>query len=186
MRITSVTTGVGDGGDTYLGDGRRVGKDALRVEACGAVDELSSQLGAAAAAGLAPEVAARVERIRNELFVLGADLAVPEGGPRGAGCPRIEDRHVKALEADIAAVLPGLGPLREFVLPGGSPGAAGLHVARAVCRRAERAVVALSRREPVSPEVLRYANRLSDWLFVLARLENRLRGIPEILWKREG
>lgn len=186
MRITNVTTGVGDGGDTYLGDGRRVGKDALRIEACGAIDELSSQLGAAAAAGLAPDVAAPLERIRNELFVLGADLAVPEGGSRGAACPRVEDRHVKALEADIARVLPGLGPLEEFVLPGGSPGAAGLHVARAACRRAERRVVALSRKEPVRAEVLRYLNRLSDWLFVLARLENRLRGIPEVLWKKDG
>lgn len=174
---------LGDEGDTHLADGKRVGKDSLRVEACGAIDELSSHLGAAVAAGLMPEVGALVERVRSELFVLGADLALPESS-HGKDYPRIQDRHVAGLERDLSAMAPRLEKLGGFVLPGGSPGAAALHVARAVCRRAERVVVALSRKEPVGPRVLAYLNRLSQWLFALARLENRLRGVEEVLWKK--
>ncbi len=186
MRIGDVTTGLGDEGDTHLADGTRVGKDSLRIEACGALDELSSHLGAAVAAGLAAEVAARVERVRNELFVLGADLATPESGRAEETRLRIREDHVAGLEEDIASLSPRLGKLKEFLLPGGSPGAAWLHVARAACRRAERVAVALSRKERVGPQVLRYLNRLSDWLFTLARLENRLRGVEETPWKKDG
>jgi len=180
-RITKVTTRTGDDGTTALSNGCRVGKDNLRIEAYGTVDELNSVMGVAMAEGLSEPLPALLERIQNELFHLGSDLSMPEG--EGAfSVPRIEERHTDALEAGLEELSRDLAALENFVLPGGAPGAARLNVARAVCRRAERIAVRLSRQENVGPDVVRYLNRLSDFLFVAARFENRARGVADILW----
>lgn len=181
-RITKVYTRKGDDGTTSLGGGQRVDKDALRVEAFGTVDELNSQVGLVRAVGASDAVDAELARIQNELFHLGSDLCVLEEDRQAMPVPRIEPRHVDALESAMDRLSETLPPLENFVLPGGCPAAAQLHVARAVCRRAERLVVRLSREETVSPEILRYLNRLSDALFVLARYENRSRGVEDVLW----
>jgi len=181
-RITRVYTRTGDDGTTALGSGERVPKDSPRIEAYGTVDELNSQIGAALAAGLDDTVAQALRPIQNELFHLGSDLCVREEDKATRPGPRIEERHVEALEGLMDRLTGELEPLENFVLPGGSPGAAQLHLARTVCRRAERLVVALSRRERVGEHTVRYLNRLSDALFVLARCENRRRGIPDVLW----
>ncbi len=180
-RITKVTTRTGDDGTTGLSNGRRVGKDDLRIEAYGTVDELSSVMGVALAEGLSEPLPALLERIQNELFHLGSDLSMPrrEGV---SPVPRIGQRHTDALEAGLDELSQGLPALENFVLPGGAPGAARLNVARTVCRRAERIVVRLSREEDVGADVVRYLNRLSDFLFVAGRFENRARGIDDILW----
>ncbi|HEY7113135.1 MAG TPA: cob(I)yrinic acid a,c-diamide adenosyltransferase [Thermoanaerobaculia bacterium] len=181
-RITKVYTRSGDDGSTSLGSGQRVPKDSLRIEAYGTVDEVNSHLGAALAAGLDPRVAAAVRTIQNELFHLGSDLCILEKDKARMPAPRIEGRHVDALEKLMDALSQELAPLENFVLPGGSPGAAALHVARTVCRRAERLLVTLGRAEPIGPHTVEYANRLSDALFVLARYENHRRGVPDVLW----
>jgi cob(I)alamin adenosyltransferase len=181
-RITRVYTRTGDDGTTALGDGGRVPKDSLRVEAYGTVDELNSVLGVALSEKLDPEVAAALRRIQNELFHLGADLCVREKQKEKRPVPRIEDRQIVALEGLMDALSEKLAPLENFVLPGGARGAAALHVARTVCRRAERLVVALSREEAVGADTVRYLNRLSDALFVLARYENKRAGVPDVLW----
>ena len=178
IRIDRVVTRGGDRGDTSLGDGRRVRKDAPRVEAFGTVDEANAvlgllrvQLGGAAGAD------AMLARIQNDLFDIGADLCVPgEGGDR----LRLGDAPAARLEAEIAAMNAGLPPLSSFVLPGGTPGAAWAHLARTVVRRAERQVVALAGQEPVNPAIVRYLNRLSDHLFVLGRTLNGPAG--DVLW----
>ncbi len=180
-RITRVTTRTGDRGETQLASGERLGKEHPRIEACGAVDELASALGVAVAGGLEEDVAARIAAIQNDLFHLGAELSRTAAGPAPAG-PRIEERHVLRLEGWQGDLLGELAPLSNFVLPGGAPAAARLQLARAVCRRAERRVVALSRTETVSAEALRYLNRLSDLLFVLGRIENHRRGVAEPVW----
>lgn len=181
-RITKVYTRTGDDGTTSLGGGQRVAKDSLRIEAYGTVDELNSQIGAALAVGLDPEVASMLSSTQNDLFHLGSDLCVLEEDKARRPVPRIEPRHVDALEALMDRLSEKLAPLENFILPGGSPGAAALHVARAVCRRAERLLVALDREEPIGEHTVRYLNRLSDALFVLARYENRKRGVPDVLW----
>ena len=181
-RITKVTTRTGDRGETGLGSGRRVPKDAPRIEAYGTVDELSSAIGVAIAAGLEEKLAGRLRAVQNELFHLGADLCIPEEDKARHPGPRIEAHHVEALEAFQDELAADLAPLKNFVLPGGAPGAAQLHVARTVCRRAERLVVTLAREEAVGPEVVRYLNRLSDVLFTMARWENQRKGVVEPLW----
>jgi cob(I)alamin adenosyltransferase len=181
-RITKVYTRTGDDGTTALGAGDRVPKDSPRVEAYGTVDELNSFLGAAIASGLDPNLAEALAGIQNDLFHLGSDLCVTEEDKAARPVPRIEARHVTALERWIDRLSEDLPPLENFVLPGGSGGAAQLHVARAVCRRAERLAVALSRNEPVGDQVIVYLNRLSDALFVMARWENQSKGIPDVLW----
>jgi cob(I)alamin adenosyltransferase len=181
-RITRVYTRTGDDGTTGLGGGQRVPKDSTRIAAYGTVDELNSHIGSALAAGLNDAIAGPLRAIQNELFHLGSDLCVLEEDKAKMPVPRIEERHVAALEALMDRLTDELPPLENFVLPGGSPGAAALHVARTVCRRAERLVVALSRKEAVGPFALRYLNRLSDALFVMARHENRRRGLPDVLW----
>ncbi|MBI4161897.1 MAG: cob(I)yrinic acid a,c-diamide adenosyltransferase [Acidobacteria bacterium] len=181
-RITRVYTRTGDQGSTRLGDGRTVSKNDPRIEAYGTVDELNSWIGAALASGLDPALAGELARIQNELFHLGSDLCVPEEGKEARPVPRIEKRHIDALEQLIDRLSEALGPLENFILPGGSPGAARLHVARTVCRRAERLVVALSRTEKVGPFTVPYLNRLSDALFVMARFENLRRGVPDVYW----
>jgi cob(I)alamin adenosyltransferase len=181
-RLTKIYTKTGDDGTTALGGGERVPKDALRIETYGSVDELNSVLGVALAGGLEPSLAAEVRRIQNELFHLGADLCVPEDDKVRMPVPRIEEKHVQALEFAIDRMSHALGALENFILPGGSAGAAHLHVARTVCRRAERLAVALARAEAVGPFVIAYLNRLSDALFVMARWENKHRGIDDVLW----
>jgi cob(I)alamin adenosyltransferase len=181
-RITRVYTRTGDDGTTALGGGERVPKESARIEAYGTVDELNSQIGAALAAGLDPEIGAALAAVQNELFHLGSDLCMPEGDKARTPVPRIEARHVEALEKLMDGFSRQIAPLENFVLPGGSPGAAQLHLARTVCRRAERLVVALSRKEAIGPFTISYLNRLSDALFVLARAENARRGIPDVLW----
>lgn len=181
-RITKVYTRRGDDGATNLGGGQRVAKDSPRVAAFGDVDELNSLIGQALAAGLAPEIEQVLRGIQNELFNLGADLCFLEEDKPKLSLPRIGKRHVRALEEFLDRTTEQMGPLENFILPGGSPGAARLHVARAVCRRAERSLVALAAREAVGEWTLRYLNRLSDALFVMARCENRHRGRAEVLW----
>lgn len=181
-RLTKIYTRAGDDGTTALGFGGRVAKDALRVECYGTVDELNSCLGLARAAPIPPELDGDLARIQNELFHLGSDLCVPEAEKERHPVPRIEERHVAALEALIDRWNESVPPLENFVLPGGTPAAAALHVARTVCRRAERLLVALARQEAVGPATLPYLNRLSDALFVLARAANRLGGRPDVLW----
>jgi cob(I)alamin adenosyltransferase len=184
VRITKVYTRKGDDGMTGLGSGQRVRKHSKRIEAYGTVDELSSFLGLAVACGLSPQVAEDLTRIQNELFDLGSDLCVPQADKERIPVSGIEPRHVEALERTIDRLQEVLGPLREFILPGGTQGAAHLHVARTVCRRAERLVVALAEEEAVGPCVVPYLNRLSDLLFVLARAENHARGQGDVFWKR--
>jgi cob(I)alamin adenosyltransferase len=146
------------------------------------VDELNAVLGVALAVGPVPRVAEELRRVQNELLHLGADLCTPEEDKARYPVPVLEARHVAALESTMDELSAQLGPLENFILPGGAQGAALLHVARTVCRRAEREVVALSREEPVGAQAIPYLNRLSDALFVLARWENHERGIPEPLW----
>ena len=181
-RLTKIYTRTGDAGETALGAGGRLPKDHVRVEAYGTVDELSSVLGVARAVGLAPRLDDELARVQNELFHLGADLCVREEDKAKRPGPRIEERHVEALERTIDELNADLPPLANFVLPGGSESAAHLHVARTVCRRAERLLVTLMRDEPVGAQTLPYLNRLSDALFVMARWENRARGVPDVLW----
>lgn len=181
-RLTKIYTRTGDDGSTALGSRQRVPKDSPRVRAYGSVDELNSLIGAALAQGLSPRLAESLPPIQNQLFNLGAELSFPPGEGQEYKVPRIEARHIEALEKLIDELNAVVGPLENFILPGGSPGAAALQVARAVCRRAERRVVTLGRQEPVSAEALAYLNRLSDLLFVMARYENKQRGIEEPLW----
>jgi cob(I)alamin adenosyltransferase len=171
----------GDHGETDLFAGGRVPKDALRVEAYGEVDELNAALGVAAAASTQTDVFELLRRIQGSLFQLGARLATASPD-RGRSASGIGDRDVEALEEAIDRCETELEPLRSFVLPGGGPAAALLHAARTVCRRAERRVVQLAREAIVDDVLLRYLNRLSDLLFVLARLENRRSGVTEIPW----
>jgi cob(I)alamin adenosyltransferase len=180
-RLTRITTRKGDDGSTSLGNKRRVGKDNLRVEAYGTVDELNSVLGLARAAGVDEGLSALLGEIQNDLFHLGTVLSCPANGT-AKPLPRIEARHVQSLEAKQERLLARLKPLENFILPGGTLGAAQLQVARCVCRRAERAVVRLRRREKTGEFVVPYLNRLGDLLFVMARYENLRRHVSEVLW----
>lgn len=185
MRITRVTTGDGDGGDTGLGGGQNVSKDSLRIEALGGVDELNSLIGLALSGELAADVGEELRAVQNDLFDLGADLALREEDKTASGACGIETGQVERLERGIDTLGEELGPLEEFILPGGSPGAAVLHLARTVCRRAERVVVALSKEEAIGGLVIPYLNRLSDLLFMLARRQNRAEGRGvEVFWKK--
>lgn len=182
-RITKVTTRTGDDGSTALGTGARVSKAALRIRAYGTVDELNAALGVVlTTAGLAPDLVAPLERIQNDLFHVGADLCMPPAAGAPQSGPRVEERHVLALDQFIRDFNDQLEPLRNFVLPGGSPAAAQLHVARTVCRRAESLVVELAGTETVSSSVVMYLNRLSDALFVLSRFQNKIAGAAEPIW----
>ena len=181
-RITKVYTRTGDDGTTAIGSRKRVPKDSLRVHAYGSVDELNSCLGVAVAGGLAEPLPEHLAQIQNELFHLGADLSVPPDDEHAASVPRIESHHVDGLERLLDTLSEDLPPLENFVLPGCSPGAAQLHVARTVCRRAERELVALARQDDLGESAVRYLNRLSDALFVMARWENAQRGFEEPLW----
>ena len=187
--LSRIYTRTGDRGTTALGDARRVAKDHPRIEAVGAVDELNAAIGLAHAAGLDGADAALLRRIQNDLFDVGADLCVParrgRGGKRARPPLRITQAHVTPLEAEIDRLNESLEPLRSFVLPGGTPASSWLHLARTECRRAERRVVALGRKETVNPQVIIYLNRLSDLLFVMARHANG-GGRGDILWVPGG
>lgn len=185
-RLTKIYTKGGDSGMTALGGGQRVPKDELRVGAYGTVDELNSQIGVALSCGLCEEVDAILRRVQNELFDLGSDLCFLEEDKQKWPLPQIESRHVEALEQAIDEMQSAVGPLENFILPGGSMGAAQLHVARTVCRRAEREATTLARQQGIGGQVLPYLNRLSDALFVMARFENRSKGVAEPLWRPGG
>jgi cob(I)alamin adenosyltransferase len=185
--LNKIYTRTGDAGTTALGSGDRVAKSHLRIHAYGTVDETNACLGMVRLHTTTPELAgldAMLARIQNDLFDLGADLCVPEtpGAPEGL---RIEQGQVERLEHEIDELNADLAPLRSFVLPGGHPAAAALHLARTVCRRAERLMVELAEAEAdsagVSPPAMRYVNRLSDWLFVAARWANAQSG-GDVLW----
>jgi cob(I)alamin adenosyltransferase len=181
-RLTTIYTRKGDEGETSLGGGQRVPKDSARVAAYGTVDELNSAIGVALAHGLSPRLMEILPVIQNELFHLGSDLAFREENKEKNQLPQIEERHMQKLEELLDELNGAVGPLQNFILPGGSIGAAQLHVARTVCRRAERAVLTLARQEPIGGLVMPYLNRLSDLLFVMARYENQQRGSAEPLW----
>ena len=179
VKLDVIVTRGGDGGETSLGDGARVRKDALRVEAYGTVDEANAAIGVLRVhTHEDAEADAMLARIQNDLFDIGADLCVP--GEAGARL-RVADTQSARLEAELAAMNGQMPALKSFVLPGGTAGAAAAHVARTVTRRAERLVVALAAAEEVNPAVIRYLNRLSDHLFVLARRLN-CNGAGDVLW----
>jgi cob(I)alamin adenosyltransferase len=180
VKLTRIYTKGGDTGETSLGDGSRVPKDALRVAAFGTVDEANACVGLARL-HTKGEADAMLARIQNDLFDLGADLCTPETPDPKYPPLRIVEAQVERLEREIDAMNESLAALNSFVLPGGSPAAAALHLARTVARRAEREIVALAAREAVNPAAIRYANRLSDHLFVLSRKLND-NGAFDVLW----
>jgi len=174
-RLSKIYTRTGDKGTTGLGDGSRVDKDNLRVEAFGTVDELNSTVGLVLAANLPVNVQTILNRVQHELFDLGGELCVP-------GTTLIPGHYVEGIEAELDLLNADLPPLKDFILPGGSESAARCHLARTVCRRAERRVITLARDEDVNPVTIRYLNRLSDFLFVAARVLARADGGSEVLW----
>ncbi len=175
MRITRVYTRSGDAGETSLVDGSRVRKDDPRVAAYGDVDELNSLLGIARAGLADQQLNESLGKIQNELFIVGADLATP----LGVQVPRVGEDHVAEMERQIDLLLEELEPLREFILPGGTQPGATLHLARTVARRAERSVVTLAAQSAINEHALKYLNRLSDLLFVMARVANKRSGMRE-------
>jgi cob(I)alamin adenosyltransferase len=178
-RLSKIYTRTGDDGSTGLGDGSRTAKEAPRVEAYGAVDEANSCVGLVlAVAGIPAAVRECLTEVQHDLFDLGAELCIP-------GHRVLTDEDVKRLETTLDGFNEGLPPLKEFILPGGGPAAAACHLARTVARRAERRTWALARAESVAPEALRYLNRLSDLLFVLARVLARHEQGSEVLWRRQ-
>jgi cob(I)alamin adenosyltransferase len=177
-RLSKIVTRTGDAGTTGLGDGSRVAKDAPRIEAIGAVDELNSTLGVLLAESLPDDLRECLVQVQHDLFDLGGELSIP-------GHAAVTEAHVLRLEDAVESFNAHLAPLREFILPGGTRPAALAHVARTVCRRAERALVGLAAHEAVSDPARRYVNRLSDLLFVLARSLNRVAGRPDVLWRRD-
>jgi len=184
VRLTRIYTRGGDKGETSLGDGSRVPKQALRVEAYGTVDEANAAIGLARL-HTDSDTDAMLGRIQNDLFDLGADLCTPEASERAArkgGALRITAAQVARLEAEIDAMNAGLRPLDSFILPGGTPAAAYLHLARTIVRRAERLACALAAEERINPEAVKYLNRLSDHLFVLGRRVND-NGAADVLWQ---
>jgi cob(I)alamin adenosyltransferase len=186
--MAKIYTRVGDGGETALFGGGRVRKDDVRVEAIGTLDELNAAVGVVRTelerGGVAPPgIDDLLSQIQHRLFDLGAELATPE--PEAHGICRIRDQHVTELETQIDRYDVNLEPLRAFILPGGCPAAAQLHLARCICRRAERRLVALAATKPIRGEVVRFLNRLSDLLFVLARTANYASGQPDVVWQQD-
>jgi cob(I)alamin adenosyltransferase len=177
-RLSRIYTRTGDDGSTGLGDGSRIAKDSARVEAYGTVDEANSALGLVLAADLQADIAELLTTVQHQLFDLGGELCIP-------GHAAIHDADVDALEQALDRYNEPLPPLKDFILPGGGEAAARCHLARTIVRRAERATVALARDAAVRPEAIRYLNRLSDLLFVLARVLARASGHGEVLWKHD-
>lgn len=180
---TRIYTKTGDKGSTALFGGQRVQKDDLRIQAYGTVDELNSVLGVALTCEMNAGVADELRAISSQLFSLGSDLATPLDPPPSYEIPRITEEHIVSLERQIDAHDEVLQPLTSFILPGGTPAAAQLHLARTVCRRAERLIVALGREEDIGDSVLKYVNRLSDYLFTAARAVNHHSGVPDVPWQ---
>lgn len=179
-----IYTRTGDQGETGLFGGPRVFKDDPRIDAYGTIDELNAAIGVVRATPLPSALDAVLESIQNDLFTLGAQLATPD--PEAKGVPMLREANVAALETTIDDFESKLRPLTSFILPGGTPAAAALHVARGVCRRAERLIVSFVHSNPraVSPPALAYVNRLSDLLFVLARVANAVAGRGDVPWKK--
>ena len=180
-RLSKIVKRTGDAGTTGLGDGSRVTKDSQRIEAIGEVDELNSTLGLLLSETLSEPCASVLMDVQHDLFDLGADLCVPETAKRSEGRLRVSDTQVERLEREIDSMNETLAPLNSFVLPGGVPAAAYLHLALTIVRRAERLMVELGEQEPVNPAAIRYANRLSDHLFVASRYIND-KGAKDVLW----
>jgi cob(I)alamin adenosyltransferase len=177
-RLSKIATRTGDAGTTGLGDGSRTDKDNLRVQAMGDVDEINSQLGVLLCEALPSGLQDELLSIQHDLFDLGGELCIP-------GYQLITDQQVNHLDALLEKYNADLPPLQEFILPGGSRAAALAHVCRTVCRRAERVLVSLKKTEPVHSQLLQYLNRLSDLMFVIARVLNRFAGGDDVLWKHE-
>jgi cob(I)alamin adenosyltransferase len=177
-RLSKIVTRTGDAGTTGLGDGSRVAKDAPRIAAIGTVDELNASLGVLLAESLPASIAECLIDVQHDLFDLGGELSIP-------GYSAVGDAHVQRLEEAVERFNADLDALKEFILPGGSRAAALAHVARTVCRRAERTVVTLAGSDRVGEPARKYLNRLSDLLFVLARALNRDAGRPDVLWRRD-
>jgi len=180
-----IYTRQGDDGTTGLFGGSRVSKSDARIECIGAVDELNAALGWCAVAA-DPALRDKVLCVQNELFVVGGHLSTPQGVTPSPTLPALDETRIARLEQEIDAAEALLAPLRQFILPGGTECAARLHVCRAVCRRAERLVVALAlgKEQAIAPFVVTYINRLSDWLFVQARLANQLAGVADVPWQK--
>ena len=176
MRLTKIYTRTGDDGTTRLGDGTQIGKDSAHMEAIGTVDELNSSIGLVIAMGTPSPVGDFLVQIQHRLFDLGGELSVP-------GHTAINDEHVRQLEQQLDNLNSTLPPLEEFILPGGSRASSACQVARSVCRRAERSLVRLAGQKEVNSSILKYLNRLSDLLFVVARALNQAEGTPETLWQ---
>jgi cob(I)alamin adenosyltransferase len=181
-----IYTKTGDEGETGLFGGARVSKASVRVEAYGEVDELNSAVGWARVAVSDPDLDSLLNQIQNDLFEVGAELGSTEDRKKKSAMPLVTEPQVEALERAIDKYEEGPPALTSFVLPGGSEGASRFHLARCVCRRAERSLVALGAQEVVRGEVFRYLNRLSDLLFVLARYANHVAGVADIPWKGQG
>lgn len=180
-----IYTKTGDGGQTSLFGGKRVWKDDLRIAAYGSIDELNALLGIAVCKIKNQELKEIVRSIQNDLFTVGSDLATPiDKGNTGFIIPRIDDSFITKLELLIDKLDSNLPELKNFILPGGSIGASHLHLARTICRRAEREIVALSKNDKINSKLEIYVNRLSDLLFVLARAENHSGGIEDIPWNK--
>lgn len=175
-RLTKIYTRTGDKGDTGLANGSRVAKDAPRIEALGAIDELNSAIGVLLAEAVPEDLRRYLSDVQNDLFDLGGELSVP-------GHPILTESHVTRLEEALDQLNASLPPLKDFILPGGSRAAALAHVARTVCRRAERRVVTLAKSETVPALACPYLNRLSDLLFVMSRVLNRASNLPDVLWQ---
>ena len=175
-RLSRIVTRTGDDGTTGLGDGTRTPKDAARIRAMGDIDELNSALGLVLAEEVPAQARDILAGVQNDLFDLGGEICIP-------GHVAVRDEHVGRLDEQVARLNEALPALKEFVLPGGTRAAAMAHLSRTICRRAERSLVALSTAESVAPNAMRYLNRLSDLLFVLARTLNRASGRAETLWR---
>ncbi len=184
--MVKIYTKVGDGGSTYLFSGKKVRKDDPRIETCGAVDELNAVLGLAKSFASDEPLKKKLEEIQKLLHVLGADLASPPGARTPKGVPRISPLHAARVEKEIDALEASLPPLKNFILAGGSPAGAALHLARTVCRRAERALVPLLKKKQASLDAQIFLNRLSDYLFLLARETNLRSGAAETPWMPEA
>ena len=178
-----IYTKTGDDGTTGLFGGGRVRKSDLRIECYGTVDELNASLGWARVLAT-DSIGDSLHRVQNELFVVGSHLATPEDSPYTRSLPVLDESMIGRLEMEIDAAEAEVSPLRNFILPGGSELAARLHLSRTVCRRAERVLVDFSMDRPVAGAILTYLNRLSDWLFVMARLANRRAGVADIAWEK--
>lgn len=180
-RLTKICTRTGDNGTTGLGDGSRTSKDDPRIEAIGAIDELNSALGLLLSHELPGSIQDRLSRVQHRLFDVGGELCLPGQPARHV----VSSEQIEELEAALEELNADLPPLREFILPGGSPAAAVCHLARTICRRAERRLVSLGKVEDLNPAAIMYLNRLSDLLFVMARQLNRLAGKQDVFWRHE-